>query len=735
MIVDHTAALLVTEERSFAQFDKIKPINVPIGSSGRKRSWNDEDDQPVSRWKHVKRLAPSATVTNPAQERATIQEEIATRLDSIDALIWSTGFDRAVDNQKLSDTKGSDTLERDLNSSDFSASNSNSALLNSATSHVTVPYELFEMRISGEQATREPTERTVAPVRLDYIMLNDISVSVLLRTQHRRVVSQIPVTSDSLPEWPLFEASHTHTDLLVVQPDSSTIAGMNSKNELKEQDTGYLKFCSKLEVLRSASHQALESLEWMQGVAYKADAVFSSYDSDSAAFCDHFSAILGTLQTITEGISELTKLPLSYKTALTEKLATYIAPEFVDPVFSFLEKVLQAIKNFKANIGGVQTSTNAMYAAYKTFQNHAATICSEKPFETYGYEVTSISSFIRAVKSRIDTSLGTYTNLEKMGASYLQKLDESTNQQNMSMPVQGLDQDISTCRLQLDETFMSIIGDVERSIQAVEKLPDKLHAVHRTLSVVHDDVRLFGGAVTAISLQCKQVEEKVVAVDMLRVHAERICSAIKPFEQVLARFGIQKDPLWTSDTVDIRASSTAAPVPIQSEDISIVTQFIQLLTSHLPKLAFAGLDLVLDHHLDLTRTRMNLERITEGLALTDRQSLEGNLKAYMQTLGELTATAQPEHSITLGQDQEELDVPSEFRNALSVIDLDHLQMFNAVQEKLSKIQEGFPRSSTSAQFPSEPTVDSKADSIVPPGNTEASSIAKDGSCLPDAIAR
>jgi hypothetical protein len=34
--------------------------------------------------------------------------------------------------------------------------------------------------------------------------------------------------------------------------------------------------------------RALESLDWMRSVANEADAVFSSYDSDSAAFCDYF---------------------------------------------------------------------------------------------------------------------------------------------------------------------------------------------------------------------------------------------------------------------------------------------------------------------------------------------------------------------------------------------------------------------------------------------------------------
>lgn len=326
-------------------------------------------------------------------------------------------------------------------------------------------------------------------------------------------------------------------------------------------------------------------------------------------------------------IKDLLLLPTKYRTLITHDLADYVPKPVIDPIFSTIDALLKPLDQLNQKLSDTSTHSANLSAAYHSFHDQVAKVCDGERFaKSLGQGVTSLGSMVRALQGRIDSTTKTLTILGELGKTVLEK---------------GTNPDGDGERLKkLEGIFATLIPILDTFLKDVQGLPQKLNAVHSTLTNVHSNVQTFFGAAVTISQQCREVEAKVVAADVIRVKCIRIHSIITPFESVLAQLGVRADtPAELQDSIKHAEEHLKVPLSVVFEEI-------------LPSIAFFGLDLFLQRYFELSGITNQLVTLTTTLS-SDKGPLETNLRDYDKAVSDLIGAV--EHLQTTSASAGQLD--------------------------------------------------------------------------------
>ncbi|TID02262.1 hypothetical protein CH35J_003334 [Colletotrichum higginsianum] len=406
------------------------------------------------------------------------------------------------------------------------------------------------------------TEDTAGtPVRLGYAYYKDLPVSMLLRTQHPRILDAQKSARDT-PLKPFVVDGNignnnsnnnnnvkiSQTTLGVDEPTVALSLASNDGSSSGGKSDHFDAFCVRRAKFQAECEKALELLARLLDVAQQADHDFATFSPESVAFGDHLTAMFGGIDPLLSAVETLISLPLDYlgqmKKLLQETLGAPTAVlAVVDDIGGVGNAIVTAIEAFKDKDAALKRAADVS-TEYVKVQQAVSTACSTDRLQLASKlgassSVHDITSLVRLLTHRLGTTATNFEAMENLGRGIYG--DYKTHPERYSA-------DFFT---RIDSVYEGLAGTVASTSAEVRDLVQQqgnsnnqgvLGTLYAALSGVHDDVRRFFQASQAVSELCTAVESSVIATDAARETCVRFANMVEPLKHILTEVGVSIDP-------------------------------------------------------------------------------------------------------------------------------------------------------------------------------------------------
>ncbi|WQF74992.1 hypothetical protein CDEST_00006 [Colletotrichum destructivum] len=421
--------------------------------------------------------------------------------------------------------------------------------------HVTLRTAFFGTAAADEASGQSPLvwaspatsaeDTTGIPVRLGYAYYKDLPVSMLLRTQHPRILDAQKSARDT-PLKPFVVdgiiGNNNNNNVKISQTtfgvDEPTIAlslAFNDGSPSGGKSDHFDAFCVRRAKFQAECEKALELLARLLDVAQQADHDFATFSPESVAFGGHLTAMFGGIDPLLSAVETLISLPLDYlgqmKKLLQETLGAPTA-------------VLAVVDDIGGDRDAALKRAADVSTEYVKVQQAVSTACSTDRLQLASHlgassSVHDITSLVRLLTHRLGTTATNFEAMENLGRGIYE--DYKTHPERYS----------ANFFTKLDSVYEGLAGTVASTSAEVRDLVQQqgnsnnqgvLVTLYAALSGVHDDVRRFFQASQAVSELCTAVESSVIATDAARETCVRFANMVEPLKHILTEVGVSIDP-------------------------------------------------------------------------------------------------------------------------------------------------------------------------------------------------
>ena len=410
-----------------------------------------------------------------------------------------------------------------------------------------------EVVLATVTTSAQPVELLPPAPKLGYAFFEGDAVSVMMRVDHSRVVDE---QTDGRTE----ALAPLSGNLAVRLADRTMIAPMAIATTTVSPSGGKApkldEFIVKCASLTTAIAQAKASVGRISAAAQQADAQFASFAPEAAQFIDHLITMLGRLDPLFTASISMLELPLKYRTALTHNLSEVFKEagtsasitNLVPAMFAFIGKADAIVKGVRDHLAQVVEQSKTASTAYKAFFDQTSQIRSSSLFpKTLGINVTSLSTLVAALQSRLDRAANSLTTLSTLGQTLTQHPDQLV--------------DPTATWTKLNELYGRLGPLVDATVAEAQQLPTLVEALYAALTDAYADVQILYGATSTIVKLCRDAEAQVVRADIFREQCTRINTAVAPFEGLLAQLQVQADPQLHKRLLVATAAAATPPPP------------------------------------------------------------------------------------------------------------------------------------------------------------------------------
>ena len=406
----------------------------------------------------------------------------------------------------------------------------------------------------------ESTEPLLAP-KLSYAFYEGEAVSVFMRVDHDPVLKQqANGLSDALAG--MSDALPSSLTVAVPTAEFATSVGKELSKQVKGSvipSTGGKvpnldEFVVKCGDLSAVIDLAKTKLNQFKSAAKQADALFANFAPDAGRFGDHVVNMLAQLEPIFLASSNMLKLPVKYRIALTTNLSNMLkgsgAAESVTTqitaMFDVIDKANTTINEVRKRLVKTSEQSKTASASYKAvFTQSSQIVALSRSPGTLGPSVTNLTTFVEALQTRLDQAAGSLGSLAAGAVVVTQNPDQLVDATASYTKFNGL--------------FGQLLPLIDPMVTQAKQIPPRVDTLYMALKSVFGDMQTLFNATQNIVLTCRKAEAQVVSADVFRGLCARINSAVAPFESFLAQ--LQPDSVPAPTIGPIPGPSPTNPIP------------------------------------------------------------------------------------------------------------------------------------------------------------------------------
>ncbi|GJC86340.1 hypothetical protein ColLi_09178 [Colletotrichum liriopes] len=503
-------------------------------------------------------------------------------------------------------------------------------------------------------------------LKFGYALFDGDPVSILIRIGQKRVVDQqAACLLEPLVKSPSPEVIMSAVDGATTPPRSSS--------EAKFQ--GFDNYAAKHRELLVEIGKAKAFLARVEEAAIKVDNGFSSFKPEALAFCGYYASMLGGLDPVLKASQELLGLPLKYESVLTQNMSKWVKdlglPDFlsthlVPGLYKVVGQVKAAIAALEIEKQHAVQKATTVEEAYAGFHAQVARACSKDRFPNIlGLGVTNVSSLIRVLKSRLDSTENAYEAVYNIGESI------SLNRDKMMT-------DTDAVWEKLGAVYNDLLPVMDVTLKDIKEIPERLDDLYDSMAIIHRNVQTFFQTTATILDLCRKVEAKVMAADKLQTYCARINNAMGPFEAVLEEFGVHPD----APTTGGEATSASVTQNLLKGVNERLSQPLESLSDVLSEGLFLGIQALVEHYINLDHVNVEMDAIENTL----RQKFADDIERFDKAVQKLIQLVEPKSSImytvpaSVDNDSSNSNSPTTF-GRIEGSDLTRFQVSNPVLDE------------------------------------------------------
>ena len=406
----------------------------------------------------------------------------------------------------------------------------------------------------------ESTEPLLAP-KLAYAFYEGEAVSVFMRVDHDPVLKQqANGLSDALAG--MSDALPSSLTVAVPTAEFATSVGKELSKQVKGSvipSTGGKvpnldEFVVKCGDLSAVIDLAKTKLNQFKSAAKQADALFANFAPDAGRFGDHVVNMLAQLEPIFLASSNMLKLPVKYRIALTTNLSNMLkgsgaavsVTTQITAMFDVIDKANTTINDVRKRLVKTSEQSKTASASYKAvFTQSSQIVALSRSPGTLGPSVTNLTTFVEALQTRLDQAAGSLGSLAAGAVVVTQNPDQLVDATASYTKFNGL--------------FGQLLPLIDPMVTQAKQIPPRVDTLYVALKSVFGDMQTLFNATQNIVLTCRKAEAQVVSADVFRGLCARINSAVAPFESFLAQ--LQPDSVPAPTIGPIPGPSPTNPSP------------------------------------------------------------------------------------------------------------------------------------------------------------------------------